>query len=246
MTTITVSSLTILILVTAVLYSSVGHGGGSGYLAAMALFSIAPTVMKPTALVLGMLVASIGTVKYYRADCFCWSVFWPFALGSIPLAFVGGSLSLPASIYNPTVGCILLYAAFRLFRTADVVTAETVKTAPLWLALLSGMAIGLLSGLTGVGGGLFLGPLLLLTGWAETRQTSGITAAFILVNSIAGLSGHLSQVASLPGIIPFWAGAAILGGWVGSEYGSRRLNNASLRKLLALVLVIAGLKMILI
>ncbi|MBF0276623.1 MAG: sulfite exporter TauE/SafE family protein [SAR324 cluster bacterium] len=245
MTTVTVISLGILILLTAILYSSVGHGGGSGYLAAMALFSVTPMVMKPTALVLGMLVAGIGTFKYFRAGFFRWPVFWPFALGSIPSAFVGGSLALPASVYNPIVGSILLLAAFRLFRTAAVITKEMVKTAPLWLAILSGIVIGLLSGMTGVGGGLFLGPLLLFTGWAETRQSSGITAAFIFVNSIAGLSGHLSRVDSLPGIIPFWAGAAILGGWIGAEFGSRRLNKATLRKVLALVLLVAGSKMIL-
>jgi len=226
------------------LYASVGQAGASGYLAAMALFSIAPTVMKPTALALNILVATITTIKFYRANCFSWPVFWPFALTSVPFSFFGGTLSLPGSIYKPIVGIILIFAAYRLFIAQPVNSASAVKPIPLWAAFIAGAVIGLLSGLTGVGGGIFLSPLLLFMGWAETKQTSGVSAAFILVNSVAGIVGHRTSITSLPSAIPVWAIAAVIGGWIGAEYGSRRIGSPTIRRLLAVVLVIAGLKMI--
>ena len=244
MTLTTVSLLTVLILAAAMLYSSVGHAGASAYLAAMALFNVAPDVMKPTALALNIVVATIATIKFYQADCFSWPVFWPFALTSIPFSFIGGALVLPGSLYKPVVGAVLLYAAYWLLVAKPAAVAD-VRSIPLWAALAAGAVIGLLSGLTGVGGGIFLSPLLLFMGWAKTKQTSGVSAAFILVNSIAGLLGHSSSVASLPGVIPVWAMAAVLGGWMGAEFGSKRIGNTTVRRLLAIVLVIAGLKMIL-
>jgi uncharacterized membrane protein YfcA len=244
MTAFTTTSLTVLILAAALLYASVGHAGASGYLAAMALFGVAPDVMKPTALALNILVATIATIKFFRAGCFSWSIFWPFAVASIPFSFIGGGISLPSYLYKPVVGLVLLYAAYRLFRANSTHATTEIKSIPLWSALASGVGIGLLSGLTGTGGGIFLSPLLLFMGWAETRQTSGVSAAFILVNSIAGLLGHLSSVASLPTTIPIWATAAVIGGYVGAEYGSKRLGNITLKRLLAVVLIIAGLKML--
>ncbi len=235
--------LTALIFAAALLYSSVGHAGASGYLAAMALLGIAPDVMKPTALVLNILVATLVTVKFYQAGWVQWSMFWPFAIASIPLSFLGGSLSLPSTLYKPIVGVVLIYAAYRLFRASQTDTPTSAKAIPLPAALISGGSIGLLSGLTGVGGGIFLSPLILLMGWAPPKPTAGVSAAFILVNSIAGLLGHLSSVKSLPSAIPLWAIAAIIGGYLGAEYGSKRLGNAILKRLLAIVLVIAGLKM---
>ena len=175
------------IFIAAILYSSVGHGGASGYLAAMALFGIDPAVMKPTALVLNIIVAAIATIKFERAGCFDKSLFWPFALGSIPCAFLGGSIVLPTQLYKPILGLVLLYAAAKLgFNRSGSKTLQP-KVLPLWLSIGLGMAIGLLSGLTGVGGGIFLSPLLLLMGWATMKQAAGVSAAFILVNSIAGL-----------------------------------------------------------
>jgi uncharacterized membrane protein YfcA len=234
----------ILILVAALLYSSVGHGGASAYLAVMALFGIAPEVMRPTALTLNVLVSSIAFYRYYRAGYFSWSHLWPFALASVPLAFIGGRMVLPAEYYRPLVGAVLLYAAYRLYRSTLNSAEPAERRFPLPLALLSGAGIGLLSGLTGVGGGIFLSPLLLLMGWAGVRQTAGISAAFILVNSIAGLLGRLSDVPYLPPAIPLWAIAAVAGGLIGAEYGSRRWSPATLRRLLALVLLVAGLKML--
>jgi uncharacterized membrane protein YfcA len=228
----------------AALYAAVGHGGGSGYLATMSLFGFPPEVMRPTALSLNILVASIGAWKYTRAGYFSARIFWPIAAMSIPFAFIGGRLELPANIYRPVVGLILLYAAFRLWRSTRP-SERPVRQAnlPVWLALVVGMVIGLVSGLVGVGGGIFLGPLLLLAGWADTRQALGITAAFVLVNSIAGLLGQVSVVESLPSTIPLWLLAVGIGGWIGAEFGSKRLDPNVLRLLLALVLVVGGLRM---
>ncbi|MFL5611636.1 MAG: sulfite exporter TauE/SafE family protein [Gemmatimonadaceae bacterium] len=228
----------------AALYASVGHGGASSYLAVMGLFSFAPSVMKPTALALNILVAGVATVKFYRADLFRWALFWPFAIASIPAAFLGGATALPARWYKIVVGIVLLYAAVWMFRSSLRPVSTGPRTPPLWAAITSGAAIGFLSGLTGVGGGIFLSPLLLYMGWAETRATSGIAAPFILLNSIAGLLGHVSSVSQVPAQIPWWSATAILGGWIGASYGSKRAPTPLLRQLLSLVLVVAGVKLV--
>jgi uncharacterized membrane protein YfcA len=240
--------LTILIFAAAILYSSVGHAGASGYLAAMALVGLAPDVMKPTALALNILVASIASTRYYRAGYFSWSALWPFAIGSVPLSFVGGAITLPGYIYKPAVGIVLFYAAYRLFRSTMGAAQESADkgiSIPTVPAVAWGGGIGLLSGLTGTGGGIFLSPLLLFTGWAGTRPTSGTSAAFILVNSIAGLAGSFASIRYLPDALPVWAVAAGVGGLIGSEIGSRHLQSNGIRRALAVVLVIAGLKLML-
>lgn len=234
--------LALLIFIAGLLYSSVGHAGASGYLAAMALFGLAPQVMKPTALVLNILVASIAAVQFYRAGRFSWNIFLPFAVTSIPFAFVGGALSLPGSLYKQVVGLVLLFAAYRFFRYRQAAIEDAVRQLSLPAALLSGAGIGLLSGAVGVGGGIFLSPLLLFMGWAGTKQTAGVSAAFILVNSIAGIAGYLASVRFLPDDIEILAFAAVLGGAIGSYMGSRRFANPTLYSLLAVALVIAGLK----
>jgi uncharacterized membrane protein YfcA len=244
MTPLSITAVAVLFLLAAMLYSSVGHAGASGYIAVMALFGIAPPVMKPTALALNILVAIVATMKFYRAGRFSFELFWPFAIASIPAAFVGGALSLPAKWYDVVVGAVLLYSAVWMFRSAKTAAKVLVHPAPLPAALAWGLVIGLLSGLTGVGGGIFLSPLLLMMGWAETRATSAVAAAFILVNSIAGLLGHLSSISRLPAQLPVWAVAVVIGGWIGAEYGSKRLATPILRQLLSAVLVIAGLKMV--
>ena len=228
----------------AALYASVGHGGASSYLAIMGLFSLAPDVMKPTALALNILVASLATFKFYRVGLFSWRLFWPFAVASIPAAFVGGAVMLPARSYKIVVGVVLLYAAVWMFRSAMRPISKETHPPPPWAALLAGLAIGFLSGLTGVGGGIFLSPLLLSMGWAETRATSGVAAPFILVNSIAGLLGHIASVSQLPPNVPVWGAAALIGGWIGASYGSKRAPVPVLRQLLSLVLVVAGAKLI--
>jgi len=234
----------ILFFVGAALYASVGHGGASSYLAVMGLFSLAPDVMKPTALALNILVAGVATFKFYRAGLFRWGLFWPFAIASIPAAFVGGAVMLPARWYKIVVGVVLVYAAVWMFRSAMRPISKETHPPPLWAALVAGLAIGFLSGLTGVGGGIFLSPLLLRMGWAETRATSGVAAPFILVNSIAGLLGHIASVSQLPPSVPVWGAAALIGGWIGASYGSKRAPVPVLRQLLSLVLVVAGVKLI--
>ena len=230
-------------LIAAVLYSAVGHAGASGYLAAMAFLGVATPVMRPTALVLNLLVASIATLRFARAGFFSWALFWPFALGSVPLAFVGGAVTLPGHWYRTLVGVVLWLAAARLLLDWHLRRTQTERPAPA-VAVGCGAGIGLLAGLTGTGGGIFLSPLLLFMGWADTRQTGGVSAAFILVNSAAGLAGNPGSVQHLPSQLPLWAGAVVLGGLIGSDIGSRRIGTLMFRRLLGLVLVIAGAKLV--
>ncbi len=235
----------VLLFAGAALYASVGHAGASAYLAVMGLYNFAPSVMKPTALALNILVAAVATFKFYRAGLFSWRLFWPFAIVSVPAAFIGGAMTLPARSYKIVVGVVLLYAAVWMFRSSLKPFKAVAHPPPIWAAIIAGLAIGFLSGLTGVGGGIFLSPLLLYMGWAETRATSGVAAPFILVNSIAGLLGHFSSVAQLPPNIPVWGVAVLLGGWIGASYGSKRAPAPVLRQLLSLVLIVAGVKLIL-
>jgi len=239
--------LTGLIFCAAMLYASVGHAGASGYLAAMALFGVAPTVMKPAALALNILVATIATTKFYRAHAFSWPIFWPLAVTSVPCAFLGGLITLPSAYYKPLVGVVLVYSAWRTWRAAAEMNPGPCTPPSRAVLIEIGAGLGLLSGLTGVGGGIFLSPLLLLNRWAETKTVAGTSAAFILVNSIAGLAGVASAATTtvLPPPLPLWAFAAVVGGYIGAELGSRRFGNPTIRRLLALVLLIAGVKMIL-
>ena len=151
---------------------------------------------------------------------------------------------LPVRTYKILVGAVLFYAVVWMFRSSLRPLRNETHRPPLWAALVTGAGIGFLSGLTGVGGGIFLSPLILYMGWAETRATSGIAAPFILVNSIAGLLGHFSSVAQLPPSVPIWGAAAVLGGWLGASYGSKRAPAPVLRQLLSVVLVVAGVKLI--
>ena len=236
----------ILFFLTAALYASVGHAGASGYLAVMALFGFAAPVMRPTALALNIIVAAIGTYKFYRAGNFSWRIFLPFAAGSIPFAFIGGALTLPTQIYKPIVGAVLLYSTIRLFQSTRWNGKDNAEPAPVpvWMGVSVGVVIGLLSGLTGVGGWIFLSPRIVLMNWADARHSAGVSAAFILVNSAAGLLGHSGGLSNLPASIPPWAVVVIVGGYLGAEFGSRRFSNATIKRLLAAVLVIGGLKMI--
>ena len=238
-----VVTLTALILAAALLYSAVGFAGGSGYLAAMALFGVTPTVMRPAALCLNVFVAAIAAIKYYRVGAFSWGLFWPFAAASVPLAFIGGSLTLPRDVYRPVVGAALVYAAWLCLSRSVAAGEPRVRRARPEVMALAGGSIGFLAGLTGVGGGIFLSPLILLAKWAEPRVVSGIAASFILVNSAAGLLGMLAQSMALPAQLPLWTAAAVVGGWLGSELGSRHLSNTMIQRLLAVILAVAGLRM---
>jgi uncharacterized membrane protein YfcA len=226
----------------AVLYSSVGHAGSSAYLAIMALFGVPPAVMRPTALVLNVLVASVTSTRYIRAGQFRWRVAWPFLAGALPFAFLGGSLQLAGGFYKPLVGAVLLLAAARLLWPRAIKSAEEPHDPPILLALVIGAGIGLLSGLTGTGGGIFLSPVLLFLGWSAPKTTSGVAAVFILSNSIAGLAGNLASVQHLPPMLPLYAAAVLAGALVGTTLGIR-FRNPGVLKALGLVEIVAGAKL---
>ena len=235
--------LAVAVLIVALLYSSVGHAGASGYIAVMALFAFTPAVIKPTALVLNILVASIATWQFWRAGYFSWRLFWPFAVLSVPMAFVGGYVNLPTHAFKVLVGVVLLFSAVRFLvrPPADEVAREPSRP----LAISLGAGLGLLAGLTGTGGGIFLTPLLLLMRWARTKTAAAVSALFILVNSAAGLLGNVAGTRQFPAFALVLAAAAVLGGAVGSYWGSRRLSHTAIKRCLAVVLLIAGTKLIL-
>ena len=243
MTTETLIFLCLAILLVAFLYSSVGHAGASGYIAVMTLFGLAPTVIKPSALVLNILVASLAAWQFWRAGHFSWSLFWPFAVLSIPLAFLGGYINLPTHLFKILVGLVLLYSAVRFFFESKTDDREIVPPAKP-LALVTGAGLGLLSGLTGTGGGIFLTPLMIFLRWSKTKTASAVSALFILVNSIAGLLGNISSTRQLPVFALPIAIAAVSGGAVGSYLGSQQFSVGFIKKLLAVVLLIAGGKLV--
>ncbi len=230
------------IFLVAVLYSSVGHGGGSGYLAVMAFLSVAPNITKPTALALNIFVAGIATVQFCRRGHFSWKLFIPFAAASIPLAFVGGMINLPVEYYKLVLGIALMLAAVRLAwnfsQTREIIEFK-------WFpALFIGAVIGLTSGLIGIGGGIFLTPILLLAGWTNPKTAAGVSALFILVNSISALIGNYQNAVELSPGVAVWIFVAVIGGIIGSTLGSKYFASVTLRRALAVVLVIAGLKLL--
>lgn len=226
----------------AALYTSVGHAGASAYLALMALFGLPPAVMRPTALVLNVLAASLASARYVKAGLFRWRVLWPFLLGAAPFAFVGGSLQLPGDVYRPLVGAVLWISAARLLWPSEIKAVTDPHDPPIVLSIAIGAGIGLLSGLTGTGGGIFLSPLLLFLGWSNPKVASGVAAVFILCNSAAGLSGNLASMQELPSSLPLFAGSVLAGAVLGTTLGIRFSSKVVL-KALGIVLVIAGFKL---
>jgi len=232
----------------AALYSTVGHAGASGYLAVMALLGVAPATMRPTALALNLVVATLATWRFWRAGWIRWSVLAPFVVASVPCAYLGGRIQLPVPGYRALVGVVLLAAAAVLWwraRGGELTLVERDVAVPRPVAVTSGAAIGLLSGLTGTGGGIFLSPLLLFAGWAGPRGAAGHAAPFIWLNSLAGLVGLHWATGSLHPHLPWFVAAVLVGGWVGTMLGLTRLPRAALLRALSVVLVIAGGKLIL-
>lgn len=230
-------------LIGAALYASVGHAGASAYIALMALFGVPAIVMRPTALVLNILVASFASIRFARAGLFRWRTLWPFMVGALPLAFLGGAIHVPGTAYRPLVGVLLLIAAARLLWPLQPVAPTAWRDPPIPLAILAGAGMGLISGLTGTGGGIFLSPLLVILAWSETKAASGVVAMFILVNSAAGLLGNIASVQQLPSELPLFAGAVLIGAFIGTALGIRLAQPAILRAL-GVVLLIAGAKML--
>lgn len=233
-----------LIFVVAALYSSVGHGGASGYLAILSFFAVAPSLMASTALLLNVLVAGLSLISYYRAKHLSLTLAWPFILASIPAAFIGGSIPVTEIVYFILLAIVLLFAAFRLANSAVIPANDELHAVKLPISLPVGAGIGLLSGIVGVGGGIFLSPLMVIMKWATTKQTAAVSALFIVVNSLAGLAGRglrggLELDTSFPLIL-----AAFGGGLIGSYYGARKFSGLLLRRILALVLLVAAFKLI--
>ena len=237
----------LLFLLIATLYSSVGHAGASGYLAIMALLSFAPESIKPTSLILNVLVASIASYKFIGKGFFDKKIFLPVVLASVPTAFLGGYISLDPKVFKLLAGLFLLLSATMLVVKTYVLergTQSKPRNMPLGVGLFTGALIGLFSGLIGVGGGIFLSPILILTNWTQVKNASGIAALFILFNSISGLAGHVTALKTLDYDILYWIIAVGIGGLIGSNIGSSRVNNKFIVGLLFIVLISAGIKFV--
>lgn len=228
--------------IVAFLYASVGHGGASGYLALMAIFSFAPETMKPTALLLNLFVAGIAFYHYYKAGYFNKKLFWSFAVTSIPLAFFGGLIEIDATIYKRILAVLLVFAILKMLNVFGKENNH-IKDVKLWQGLIVGGLIGFFSGLIGIGGGIILTPIILLLHWGKMKEAAAVSALFIWVNSAAGLIGQVSSGVEISSQSFILVGVALIGGFFGSYYGSKRFNNASLRYLLAFVLIIASVKL---
>lgn len=240
--------LALLFFAVAVLYSSVGHAGASGYIAAMALLGFAPEQMRPTALALNLLVGGIGLFRFWRGGHMRWRNVLPFVLASAPAAFFAAQVTLPKESYSLLLGLVLLVAAIGVFRSASRAEHDDRQSAGRrvpWLpGLLIGAAIGVLSGLTGTGGAIFLTPLLLFARWMPTREASGTSVAFVWINSLTGLAGLLHASGTLPQALPLWLVAVALGAVLGTQLGLRWMPVKALRHALGVVLVIAALKLL--
>jgi uncharacterized protein len=233
----------ILLFLVAFLYASVGHGGASGYLALMALFGIAPEVMKPTALLLNLFVSLTSFIQFYRGKHFKWQIFLPFAIASIPMAFVGGLIHIDGEIYKKILGILLLIPVIRFWFFSKVDVTEFKKSN--WaLSLFIGATIGFLSGLIGIGGGIILSPILLMLRWTDQKQTAAISALFIFVNSIAGLLGQLQKGIHFSSDMYIYVAVAFTGGLVGAYFGALKFKQAILKNILASALLVASLKLI--
>jgi uncharacterized membrane protein YfcA len=241
--------LALLFFAVAVLYSSVGHAGASGYIAAMALLGFAPEQMRPTALALNLLVGGIGLLRFWRGGHVRWRNVLPFVLASAPAAFFAAQIKLPKESYSLLLGMVLLVAALGVFRSASRAERDDIESigrrVPWLPGLLIGGSIGVLSGLTGTGGAIFLTPLLLFARWMPTREASGTSVAFVWINSLTGLAGLLHASGTLPSALPMWLVAVALGAVLGTQLGLRWMPVKALRRALGVVLVIAALKLML-
>jgi uncharacterized membrane protein YfcA len=233
----------VLLFIVAFLYSSVGHGGASGYLALMAIYGFAPEVMKPTALLLNLFVAGTSFIQFYRGKHFNWKIFLPLAVASIPMAFIGGTMSIDSHIYKKILGLLLLFPIGRFLFLKD--SSDTVqKPSNTMLSILIGASIGLLSGMIGIGGGIILSPILILLHWTNQKQTAAISALFIFVNSIGGLAGQLSKGIQFSPSMYIYVAIAFTGGLAGAYFGSLKFSQEWLKKILAMVLLLASYKLI--
>jgi uncharacterized membrane protein YfcA len=233
----------LLLFAVAFLYSSVGHGGASGYLALMAIYGVAPAVMKPTALLLNLFVSLTSFIFYYRGHYFNKKLFIPLALASVPMAFLGGTMAIESDIYRKMLGIFLLIPVARFLFFSEIKVDDTAKP-KIALLLLIGAVIGLLSGMLGIGGGVILSPVLLLLRWTDQKQAAAISALFIFVNSLAGLIGQFTKGISFTGDMTLLVAIAFCGGLLGAYFGAMRFPQRTIRFLLAIVLAIAAFKLL--
>ena len=232
-----------LLFVVAMLYSSVGHGGASGYLALMAIYFFSPEIMKPTALILNLFVSLISFIQFYRGEHFKWKIFLPLAIASIPMAFAGGLITMEASIYKKVLGTLLFIPVIRFLFFANI-PDEELKKSNFAVSLLTGGIIGFISGLIGIGGGIILSPIVLLLRWTNQKQTAAISALFIFVNSLSGLAGQLTKGIYFSPDMLTYVTIAFTGGLCGAYLGALKFNQVILKNTLALVLMLAGWKLI--
>ncbi|HNS12130.1 MAG TPA: sulfite exporter TauE/SafE family protein [Bacteroidia bacterium] len=232
-----------LLLIVSFLYSSVGHGGASGYLALMALFGMSPDIMKSSALVMNIFVSLIAFVGYYKAGFFQLKLFLPFAITSIPASFLGAYMTVDALLYKRILGFILIFPILRLTGLFGKEPQEK-KLLNTYLALMIGAGIGFLSGMIGIGGGIILSPIILLLHWGNMKETAALSALFILVNSISGLAGILSIGVAIDPSVFIWVGAVVIGGFAGTYFATTKFTNPTLKKILAFVLLIASVKLL--
>ena len=225
----------------AILYTSVGHAGASAYIAVMTLFDLPPTVIKPTALTLNIFVSSYTSLRYIKSKLFNKSLFLFLSLGSVPAAYIGGRINLPSNVYKPVIGLLLLSSGVR-FLVQALQSDKPHRDVNKALAIFIGAGVGLLSGITGTGGGIFLSPLIIWLGWVGVKQASGTAAAFIFVNSVAGLLGNIQSTSSLPSELPVFVVAVLLGALIGTRFGIKRLSSIGVKRALGCVLLIAGVK----
>jgi uncharacterized membrane protein YfcA len=234
----------LLLFIIAFLYSSVGHGGASGYLALMAIFSFDPNFMKPTALILNLFVSLVSFILFFREGHFKWKLFLPFALASIPFSFLGGMISLDGDIYKKILGLILLIPVIKFFVYPNTDDSELKKNT-IGLTIIIGASIGFLSGLIGIGGGILLSPILLMLHWSNQKQTAAISALFIFVNSASGLAGQLSKGIKFETDMLTFVAVAFIGGILGAWLGAKKFNQSVLKYILATALLVASIKLLL-
>lgn len=225
-------------------YASIGHGGASGYLAVMALLNISPAVMKPTSLLLNILVSMVAFISFYRAGHFKSKLLWPLIIASIPFAFVGSIMQVSDVLYKKLLGVVLFIAILRLLYQN---TEKALLPAPKWYVLfIIGAIIGLVSGMIGMGGGILLAPVLLLMRWSSQKQTAAICAIFIFLNSVSGMVGQIKTGFPLSAQIINIVIVVLAGGWLGAYTGSKKLNEKGMKYMLTIVLIMASIKLLLI
>lgn len=238
------AGLLLILFIVSFLYSSIGHGGASGYIAVLSILGWSNEIIRPAALVLNVFVAAISFIQYYREGYFKWKLFYPFALASVPLAYAGSFIELDATWYKRIIGICLIVAVLRILGLFKPKEDVSIKNAPIVLCLLIGACLGFLSGMIGIGGGIILSPIILIFAWGNLKETAAVSALFIVVNSIAGILGLWNQQISWPQEIITWCIIVSIGGILGAYWGSKKANQVALKNVLAAVLFFASLKLI--